>query len=62
MKQKLASRRWVNCIQLYGRFVSLIFCIFHRTPGCPTLQEICRVGQLIIGGAVYPLVWPEPRA
>nr|POA11372.1 hypothetical protein C1892_26650 [Pseudomonas sp. MPBD7-1] len=32
MKYRLASRRWSDCIQLYARFVSLIFCIFHRGP------------------------------
>ncbi|ALQ05077.1 hypothetical protein F7R20_19745 [Pseudomonas brassicacearum subsp. brassicacearum] len=32
MDHGLASRRWSDCIQLYVRFVSLIFCIFHRSP------------------------------
>ncbi|AXA56599.1 hypothetical protein CEQ51_20805 [Pseudomonas thivervalensis] len=33
MSFRLASRRWSDCIQLYARFVSLYFCIFHRAPG-----------------------------
>ncbi|EJL03311.1 hypothetical protein PflQ2_1384 [Pseudomonas fluorescens Q2-87] len=32
MNHRLASRRWSDCIQLYARFVSPFFCIFHRVP------------------------------
>ncbi|MCG6577977.1 hypothetical protein EGM97_25165 [Pseudomonas sp. AF32] len=33
MRFGLASRRWGDCIQLYARFVSLIFCLFHPGTG-----------------------------
>src|SRR3546814_2533221 len=29
MSHRMASQRWIDCIQLYVRFVSLNFCIFH---------------------------------
>ncbi|AXP04658.1 hypothetical protein DZG01_17435 [Pseudomonas fluorescens] len=32
MGHRLASRRWGDCIQLYVRFVSPVFCIFHCCP------------------------------
>jgi len=33
-KDRLASQRWADCIQLFIRFVSPIFCIFHRLCSC----------------------------